>query len=106
MTAILEVEGISRSFGGVRAVDGVTMQLSPGEIVGLIGPNGAGKTTLINLMTGVLRPSSGVVRFCGRGVARRKAHQPSQRGTARTFEIMQTFPEMTVRENVAAGSRF
>ena len=106
MTAILEVEGISRSFGGVRAVDGVTLQLSPGEIVGLIGPNGAGKTTLINLMTGVLRPSSGVVRFCGRDVTRQKPHQASQRGIARTFQIVQPFPEMTVLENVAAGARF
>jgi len=106
MTAILEVEGISRSFGGVRAVDGVTLQLLPGEIVGLIGPNGAGKTTLVNLMTGVLRPSSGVVRFSGRDVTRQKPHQASQRGIARTFQIVQPFPEMTVLENVAAGARF
>jgi branched-chain amino acid transport system ATP-binding protein len=106
MTAILEVEGISRSFGGVRAVDGVTLHLLPGEIVGLIGPNGAGKTTLVNLMTGVLRPSSGVVRFAGRDVTRQKPHQASQRGIARTFQIVQPFPEMTVLENVAAGARF
>jgi branched-chain amino acid transport system ATP-binding protein len=106
MTAILEVEGISRSFGGVRAIDGVTLHLLPGEIVGLIGPNGAGKTTLINLMTGVLRPSSGVVRFSGRDVTRQKPHQAAQRGIARTFQIVQPFPEMTVLENVAAGARF
>src|SRR6202008_3985871 len=89
--AILEVEGISKSFGGVRAVDDVTMRLLPGEIVGLIGPNGAGKTTLVNLMTGVLRPSSGVVRFSGRDVTRQKPHQASQRGIARTFQIVQPF---------------
>jgi branched-chain amino acid transport system ATP-binding protein len=106
MTAILEVEGISRSFGGVRAVDGVTLRLLPGEIVGLIGPNGAGKTTLVNLMTGVLRPSSGVVRFSGRDVTRQKPYQASQRGIARTFQIVQPFPEMTVLENVAAGALF
>src|SRR5437764_14629590 len=100
MTAILEVEGISRSFGGVRPVDGVTMQLAPGQIVGLIGPNGAGKTTLINLMTGVLRPSSGVVRFCGRDVTRQKPHQASQRGIARTSEFSQICPEMTVLNRV------
>src|SRR3954470_14200262 len=106
MTAILEVEGISRSFGGVRAVDGVTMQLSPGEIVGLIGPNGAGKTTLVNLMTGVLRPSAGKVRFDGQDVTGQRPHEASRRGIARTFQIVQPFPAMTVAENVAAGALF
>jgi branched-chain amino acid transport system ATP-binding protein len=90
----------------VRAIDGVTLHLLPGEIVGLIGPNGAGKTTLVNLMTGVLRPNSGVVHFSGRDVTRQKPHQAAQRGIARTFQIVQPFPEMTVLENVAAGARF
>jgi branched-chain amino acid transport system ATP-binding protein len=103
---ILEVEGLSRSFGGVRAVDDVTLQLWPGEIVGLIGPNGAGKTTLVNLMTGVLRPTAGRVRFDGQDVTAQRPHEASRRGIARTFQIVQPFPRMSVLENVAAGALF
>ena len=72
-TAVLEVDNLSRAFGGVQAVDGVSFALHPGEIVGLIGPNGAGKTTLVNLVTGVVSPSSGTVRFAGRDVTRQTA---------------------------------
>jgi branched-chain amino acid transport system ATP-binding protein len=103
---ILEAERLSRSFGGVRAVDEVSLKLWPGEIVGLIGPNGAGKTTLINLMTGVLRPTAGRVRFDGRDVTGQQPHQASRRGIARTFQIVQPFPEMTVIENVTAAAFF
>ena len=103
---ILEAEGVSCAFGGVRAVDAVTLKLWPGEIVGLIGPNGAGKTTLVNLMTGVLRPTAGRVRFEGRDVTGQQPHQASRRGIARTFQIVQPFPEMTVIENVAAAALF
>jgi branched-chain amino acid transport system ATP-binding protein len=103
---ILEAERLSRSFGGVRAVDDVSLKLWPGEIVGLIGPNGAGKTTLVNLMTGVLRPTAGRVRFDGRDVTAQRPFQASRRGIARTFQIVQPFPEMTVIENVAAAAFF
>ena len=106
VTPILEADGLSCSFGGVRAVDAVTLKLWPGEIVGLIGPNGAGKTTLVNLMTGVLRPTAGRVRFEGRDVTGQQPHQASRRGIARTFQIVQPFPEMTVIENVAAAALF
>jgi branched-chain amino acid transport system ATP-binding protein len=103
---ILEAEHLSRSFGGIRAVDDVTFKLCPGEIVGLIGPNGAGKTTLVNLVTGVLRPTAGRVRFEGRDVTGQQPHQAARRGIARTFQIVQPFPEMTVIENVAAAAFF
>jgi branched-chain amino acid transport system ATP-binding protein len=103
---VLEVQELSCAFGGVRAVDGVTFTLRPGEIVGLIGPNGAGKTTLVNLITGVVRPSSGVVRFEGRDVTRQRPWQAARQGLARTFQVVQPFPEMTVLENVAAGALF
>jgi len=104
--AILEVRGLSRVFGGVRAVDNVSFTLGRGEIVGLIGPNGAGKTTLVNLMTGVLQASSGSVLFEGVDVTLQRPHQAARRGLARTFQIVQPFPEMTVLENVAAGALF
>lgn len=105
-TAVLEVENLSRAFGGVQAVDDVTFALQPGEIVGLIGPNGAGKTTLVNLVTGVVSPSSGVVRFAGRDVTRQRPWQAARNGLARTFQVVQPFPEMTVLDNVAAGALF
>lgn len=104
--AVLEVQSLSRAFGGVQAVDEVSFALSPGEIVGLIGPNGAGKTTLVNLITGVVRPSAGVVRFQGRDVTRQRPWQAARSGLARTFQVVQPFPEMTVLENVAAGALF
>lgn len=105
-TPILEVAGLSKSFGGVQAVDNVTFSLAPGEIVGLIGPNGAGKTTLVNLLTGVFRSSAGSVRFDGEDVTRQRPHQAARRGLCRTFQIVQPFPAMTVLENVAAGALF
>jgi len=105
-TAVLEVDNLSRAFGGVQAVNGVTFALTPGEIVGLIGPNGAGKTTLVNLVTGVVSPSSGTVRFGGRDVTRQRPWQAARNGLARTFQVVQPFPEMTVLDNVAAGALF
>ena len=104
--AVLEVQDLSRAFGGIQAVDGVSFALHPGEIVGLIGPNGAGKTTLVNLITGVVKPSSGAVRFEGRDVTRQRPWQAARNGLARTFQVVQPFPEMTVLENVAAGALF
>ena len=104
--AVLDVQDLSRAFGGIQAVDGVSFALLPGEIVGLIGPNGAGKTTLVNLITGVVRPSSGTVHFEGRDVTRQRPWQAARNGLARTFQVVQPFPEMTVLENVAAGALF
>jgi len=105
-TPLLSVEGLGRSFGGIHAVRDVSFTLRSGEVVGLIGPNGAGKTTLVNLITGVVTPSSGRVVFRGEDVTRQRPWQAARRGLARTFQIVQPFPEMTVLENVAAAALF
>jgi branched-chain amino acid transport system ATP-binding protein len=106
MTALLVLEGASRRFGGLNAVDRVSFSVEKGEILGLIGPNGAGKTTLINMITGVHPPTSGRVRFEGRDITRFKPYQIARLGLARTFQIVQPFPKMTVLENTAAGALF
>lgn len=103
---ILEVRRLQKSFGGIAAVRDVTFSLQPGEIVGLIGPNGAGKTTLVNLITGYASASAGQVFFAGTDVTRQRPYEAARRGTARTFQIVQPFPQMTVLENVAAGALF
>src|SRR5689334_23234066 len=106
MTALLSLTNASRRFGGLKAVDDVTLDFRKGEVVGLIGPNGAGKSTLINLVTGVHPASSGRVHFNGRDITRSKPYQIARLGLARTFQIVQPFPKMTVAENVAAGAVF
>ena len=104
--ALLELRNVSRTFGGIHAVEDVSLTLRQGEIVGLIGPNGAGKTTLINCATGVFPPSSGTIAFEGEDVSRQKSFEAARRGLCRTFQVVQPFPEMTVLENVAAGALF
>ena len=104
--AILDVQGLTRRFGGVVAVNDVSLSLAPGEIVGLIGPNGAGKTTLVNLITGFLPKTAGTVRFEGRDISGTAPHLVARQGIARTFQIVQPFSEMTVFENVLAGAVF
>jgi branched-chain amino acid transport system ATP-binding protein len=106
MTVLLALDQVSRRFGGLHAVDGVSFTVNEGEILGLIGPNGAGKTTLINLITGVHPASAGRVHFDGRDITRLRPHQIARLGLARTFQIVQPFPKMTVLENVAAGALF
>jgi branched-chain amino acid transport system ATP-binding protein len=106
MTALLALRDVSRRFGGLNAVAGVTFSLAKGEIVGLIGPNGAGKTTLINLITGVHPATSGRVYFEGHDITRLKPYRIARLGLARTFQIVQPFPKMSVVENVAAGALF
>lgn len=106
MTALLALDNVSRTFGGLRAVDGVSFSIDKGTIVGLIGPNGAGKTTLINMITGVHPATAGRVRFEDADITRARPHQIAQRGLARTFQVVQPFPHMTVVENVAAGALF
>ena len=104
--ALLELSGLTRRFGGLRAVSNVDLTVEPGEVIGLIGPNGAGKTTLVNVITGVHRASAGSVRFCGEDITHLQPFQVARRGIARTFQIVQPFPEMTVAENVAAAAMF
>jgi branched-chain amino acid transport system ATP-binding protein len=103
---LLELDNITRQFGGLKAVSGVSLTVQPGEVIGLIGPNGAGKTTLVNLVTGVHPATGGRVLFDGEDVTRQKPWQAARRGIARTFQIVQPFPEMTVLENVAAAAVF
>ncbi len=105
-TTILAAERLNQRFGGIQAIDDLSFALKEGEVVALIGPNGAGKTTLVNLLTGVHQPTSGRVRFEGVDVTSQKPYQAARRGLARTFQIVQPFPRMTVLENVAAGALF
>jgi branched-chain amino acid transport system ATP-binding protein len=103
VAALLEVENVSRRFGGVVALDGVSLDAGENEIVGLIGPNGAGKTTLFNVVTRLYRPDSGELRFAGRSLLRTPAHRIVRRGIARTFQNVELFDTMSVRENVRVG---
>jgi branched-chain amino acid transport system ATP-binding protein len=102
----LRLEGLTRRFGGVIAVDNVTLVIPKGEIVGLVGPNGAGKTTLVNLVTGFVPKTAGQVIFEGKDITRQPPHEIARMGLARTFQIVQPFAEMTVLENVMAGALF
>jgi len=106
MSRLLEINNVSRRFGGVLALDNVTLGFDSGEIVGLIGPNGAGKTTLVNVVTGVYRPSQGNILFEGERIDGMRSDRIARRGIARTFQIVQPFPRMTVAENVAAAALF
>lgn len=106
MNSLLTLSSVSKQFGGLAALDDVTLSLKPGEIVGLIGPNGAGKTTFVNVVTGVLKPSAGRVEFDGKRIDGLRADVIARSGIARTFQIVQPFPRMTVKENVAAAALF
>ena len=103
---ILELQRVSKAFGGIQALKQVGFALQEGQIVALIGPNGAGKTTLVNVITGVQRASAGSIVFRGKDVTRQHPFQAARRGLARTFQIVQPFPRMSVIENVAAGALF
>ncbi len=100
---ILETRGLSRRFGGVAALANLDLAAPPGRVTAIIGPNGAGKTTLFNLLTGVLRPSAGEIRFLGRPIAGRPPHAVAALGMARTFQNLQLFPQMTALETVLVG---
>ena len=104
MTPLLEARGLSRSFGGLRAVAGLDLTVAPGEMLGLIGPNGAGKTTVFNLLSGFLAPDGGDVRFNGRSIVGLPPHAICRLGLARTFQITRPFARMTVLENVRVGA--
>jgi len=102
--ALLEVEGLTRFFGGLRAVGDLSFSVGEGEILGLIGPNGAGKTTVFNLMTGFVQPSAGRIRLDGKSVVGLRPHAVARRGIARTFQIVKPFPGLTVKENVTLAA--
>ncbi len=94
------VEGLVKDFGGLRALDGVTLRVEQGERRAIIGPNGAGKTTLFNIITGLLPPTAGSILFDGRDVTGLPPHRRAQLGLGRTFQITTLFPKLSVRENV------
>lgn len=100
---ILDAKGLSRHFGGLKAVEDVSLGLEPGSITALIGPNGAGKTTFFNCLTGIYQPTSGEVVFQGETLTGLKPHQVTRRGVARTFQNIRLFAEMTALENVMVG---
>lgn len=104
MTALLEIDYLTRAFGGLRAVDDVSTVVRQGELLGLIGPNGAGKTTLFNLISGFTPPSSGEVRFKGEVITGLSTHKIAQRGISRTFQNLRVFPNMTVFDNISVGA--
>jgi len=100
MTPALEAEGLVKAWGGVRAVDGVSFALAPGEMLALIGPNGAGKSTCFNMLNGQIRPDAGRVRLAGRDVTGLPPRAIWRLGVSRTFQITATFASMTVLDNV------
>jgi branched-chain amino acid transport system ATP-binding protein len=97
---VLELQGLSKAFGGLRAVRGVSLRIMPGDRKAIIGPNGAGKTTLFNLITGILPASSGRVLLFGEDVTSWSSHRRTARGMARTFQVTSLFPRLTVLDNV------
>ena len=105
MTApLLSLQSVSRAFGGLKAVQDVSLDLPAGALAALIGPNGAGKTTLFALMSGFLKPDSGQVLFGGKDITGREPHLNAHDGMTRTFQIVQPFAQQTVRENIAVGA--
>ncbi|HEY8563966.1 MAG TPA: ABC transporter ATP-binding protein [Beijerinckiaceae bacterium] len=100
MSPVLAVENLTRRFGGLTAVDDVSLAVRPGEILGVIGPNGSGKSTLFNCILGQLKPSSGRVRLDGEDVTGLAPTALNRRGVSRTFQLLQVFPNLTVRENL------
>jgi ABC-type branched-subunit amino acid transport system ATPase component len=101
---LLSLEAVERVFGGVRAVDGATFAVAPGEVHGLIGPNGAGKTTLLNLVSGILRPTAGAIRLDGHRIDGLEPNRIAARGITRTFQNIRLFPALTAAENVVVGA--
>ena len=101
---LLEAIGLSKRFGGLHAVRGVSLAVAPQSITALIGPNGAGKTTLFHMMSGFMPPDSGEVRFAGETITGLAPHFVCRRGLARTFQIVQPFAGQTVRQNIAVGA--
>jgi branched-chain amino acid transport system ATP-binding protein len=112
MSVVLEVRDLAKSFGGVHAVQGVTFDVREGEILGLIGPNGSGKSTLFNCILGQLSPTAGNVKVDGKNVSGLRPSELNRLGISRTFQLLQVFPELSVRENLIlagqehVGSRF
>ena len=101
--ALLDVNNLSISFGGLRAVDNFRITIEKGELYGLIGPNGAGKTTVFNLLTGVYKPNEGIIRLDGEDITRKSTIEINHAGIARTFQNIRLFKNMPVIDNVKVG---
>ena len=104
MSVILNIDGVGKSFGGLRAVHDVSLSVTEGRLSALIGPNGAGKTTLFALMSGFLKPDTGCVTYAGQDITGQAPHLSAGLGLTRTFQIVQPFAAQTVRENIAVGA--
>ena len=105
MTPFLEVKNCVKHYGAIRAVDGVSFAVGPGEIVGVIGPNGSGKTTLFNSILGQIRPSSGQMEFCGEDITGMSPLELARRGVGRTFQSLQVFGKLSVRDNLIVAAQ-
>jgi branched-chain amino acid transport system ATP-binding protein len=105
MTPFLEVKDVKKQYGAIKAVDGVTFNVGPGEIVGVIGPNGSGKTTLFNSILGQIKPTGGHVAFCGEDITGMSPLELSRRGVGRTFQTLQVFGKMSVKDNLIAAAQ-
>ncbi len=103
---ILSTKGISKHFGGLKAVNTVSFDVHEGELMGLIGPNGSGKTTMMNLISGALKPTNGDIQLDGQMISGKSAHYIARKGVARTFQLVRILPGLSVRENVIAGAVF
>ena len=104
--SILSVSGISKRFGGLRALDNVSFELPVGRIMGLMGPNGAGKTTLVNVICGFYKPDAGVIKFKGQDITRLSTHKVCRLGIARTYQIPQPFGDLTALQNVTVAAMY
>jgi branched-chain amino acid transport system ATP-binding protein len=105
MRPFLEVKNCVKHYGAIRAVDGVSFAVGPGEIVGVIGPNGSGKTTLFNSILGQIRPTSGHMEFCGEDITGMSPLELSRRGVGRTFQTLQVFGKLSVRDNLIVAAQ-
>ena len=106
MSTLLDVRGVVKRFGGVAALNSVTLDVAQGEILGLIGPNGAGKTTLLNCVSGVYAPDAGEIVYDGHSIGGMAPHRVARLGIGRTFQVVKPFGSMTARENAAVGALF
>ncbi|TRA99094.1 MULTISPECIES: ABC transporter ATP-binding protein [Rhizobium/Agrobacterium group] len=106
MSAVLEITDIRKTFGGLKAVDGLGLTIEAGEVVGLLGPNGSGKTTLMNLISGALKPTEGSIRLKEQEIAGKRPDVIARAGVARTFQLVRLLPSLSLLENVAVSAMF
>jgi len=103
---ILSMDGVTKQFGGILAVNDLSFEVNAGEVIGLMGPNGAGKTTLLNVLSGEYQPEDGIIKFKGKDITGRPAHKICHLGIARTYQIPQPFVKLSVLQNVIVAARF